>query len=129
LATLVDSSALVALVSASDAHHGAATSALPELARSGDLVTHNYVVVETTALVDNRLGRAALRDLHERLLPPIPITWVDESTHAAAVSALLVSRGPSFVDLVSFEVMRRLRIDRAFAFDQDFADHGFKVVP
>lgn len=127
--TFVDSSALYALVSATDVHHKAAAAALPELARSGDLFTHNYVIVETTAIVGNRLGRVALRDLHERVLPAIPITWVDENIHAAAVSALLVSRGPSFVDLVSFEVMRRLRIDRAFAFDQDFAEQGFEVVP
>jgi uncharacterized protein len=127
--TFVDSSALVALVSASDARHQEAATALPELARAGEMLTHNYVVVETTAIVEKRLGRAALRDLHERILPAIPITWVDESVHAAALSALLVARGPSFVDLVSFEVMRRARIDRAFAFDRDFAAQGFEVVP
>lgn len=127
--TLVDSSALYALVSATDAHHQEAAGAMRKLARSGDLLTHNYVILETTAIVDKRQGRAAVRDLHERLLAPIPIVWIDERIHAAAVSALLVSRGPSFVDLVSFEVMRRLRIDRAFAFDSDFAEHGFEVVP
>ena len=129
MATLIDTSALFALLSESDSHHREATAALPALARTGDLVTHNYVVVETTALVGGRLGRTALRALHERLLPPIPVTWVDESTHAAAISALLVSKGPSFVDLISFELMRREQIDRAFAFDNDFADRGFEVVP
>lgn len=34
-----------------------------------------------------------------------------------------------FVDLVSFEVMRRLGIDEAFAFDDDFAAAGFRVLP
>ena len=127
--TFVDSSAFFALVSANDSRHEQAADVFPELARSGDLVTHNYVVVETTALVEKRLGSRAVRDLHERLLPPISIRWVDESVHSAAVSALLVARGVSFVDLVTFELMRRLRIDRAFTFDRDFVAAGFEVVP
>jgi predicted nucleic acid-binding protein len=35
----------------------------------------------------------------------------------------------TLVDLVSFEVMRRLQIETAFAFDRDFARHGFALVP
>ncbi len=128
LATLVDTSALYALVSGRDPNHRAAVEAVEKLRRS-EVLTHNYVVVETTALVGRRLGANAVRDLHERILAAIPITWVDESAHSAAVSALLVSRGPSFVDLVSFELMRRLRIETAFAFDRDFAEQGFEVVP
>ncbi len=127
--TLVDTSALYALVSATDTHHRAAAAAFPELARSTDLVCHNYIVVETTAILGKRLGRDAVRDLHERILAPIPLMWVDERAHSAAVSALLASRGPSFVDLVSFEVMRRLGIERAFAFDPHFAEYGFELVP
>jgi predicted nucleic acid-binding protein len=35
----------------------------------------------------------------------------------------------TLVDLVSFEVMRRLQIETAFAFDRDFARQGFALVP
>jgi predicted nucleic acid-binding protein len=35
----------------------------------------------------------------------------------------------SFVDRVSFELMRRDRIETAFAFDRDFAREGFRRVP
>jgi predicted nucleic acid-binding protein len=92
-------------------------------------VTHNYVVVEATALVARRLGAAAVRDLHDRLLPLFSIIWVDEPTHSAAVAALLAAERIPFVDWVSFEVMRRLSIDTAFAFDRDFVDEGFATVP
>lgn len=34
-----------------------------------------------------------------------------------------------FVDLVSFEVMHRLGTDEAFAFDDDFAAAGSRVLP
>jgi uncharacterized protein len=127
--TFVDTSALCALLSETDRHHEAAGAAFPTLAASGTLITHNYVVVEATALVDRRLGRGAVRDLHDRLLAPIAVRWIDQRTHAAAVAALLATAGPSLVDLVSFELMRRLAIDEAFTFDRDFVVHGFTLVP
>jgi predicted nucleic acid-binding protein len=34
----------------------------------------------------------------------------------------------SLTDAVTFELMRRERIARAFAFDQDFATAGFELV-
>jgi len=35
-------------------------------------------------------------------------------------------RDLSLVDTTSFQIMRRERIDRAFAFDQHFTDAGFE---
>jgi predicted nucleic acid-binding protein len=93
------------------------------------LVTSNYVVVETTALVHRRLGHEAARELHTHLLRPIDIAWVDQETHELAVSAFLAAPQISLVDRVTFELMRRLRIGTAFAFDRDFAREGFDLVP
>lgn len=129
MATLVDSSALVALLSERDQNHDAAERAFTELRATEQLLTHNYVVVETTAVVARRLGAHAVRDLHDSLLPAIDLVWVDEHLHALAVSALLAAGRISFVDWVSFEVMRRLDLDSAFSFDRDFARQGFEVVP
>lgn len=86
-------------------------------------------MVETTALVERRLGHDDVRKLHTRLLQPIDVAWVDPETHALALAAKLANAKSSFVDRVSFELMRRLNVDRAFAFDRDFADEGFEVVP
>ena len=59
------------------------------------------------------------------------MVFVDEDLHRAAVTALLagVRRRVSLVDWVSFELMRRRRIERAFAFDRDFERQGFEAVP
>lgn len=99
-------------------------------ARSESLVTHNYVVIETSALVGRRLGPAAQRALHDDLLPLLAMHWVDQDLHVSAVTALLAGRGrASLVDWVSFELMRRRGIDTAFAFDRDFRLRGFRVIP
>jgi predicted nucleic acid-binding protein len=59
------------------------------------------------------------------------IVWVDEDLHRAATAAFLaaIRRGTSFVDRVSFELMRRRSIETAFAFDRDFTAEGFSVIP
>jgi predicted nucleic acid-binding protein len=60
----------------------------------------------------------------------VSVHWVLEQDHAAAVSALLTAdrRRLSLVDCCSFQVMRRLGVRRALAFDQHFAEHGFELV-
>lgn len=95
------------------------------------LITHSYVLVETSALVQRRLSPAAVRDLHHSLMAPVGVVWVDELLHRSAVTALLAGarRRVSLVDWVSFELMRRQGIERAFAFDEDFAAQGFELVP
>ena len=95
------------------------------------MVTHNYVLLETTSLVQQRLGGRAVRALHEDLLGPIELVWIDDELHSVGVSALLagVRRRVSLVDWVSFEVMRRRGIETAFAFDRDFAVQGFDTIP
>jgi predicted nucleic acid-binding protein len=73
----------------------------------------------------------AAKDLLEEIVPLLSVVWVDEATHQLAITALLAAnrRDLSLVDCVSFDVMRRLRIERAFALDQHFADRGFECVP
>lgn len=102
-----------------------------ELRDQERLLTHNYVLVETTAVVQHRLGATATRTLLEHLIEPLYVVWVDEFVHRQAVSAFLAggSTRLSLVDRTSFEVMRRLGIETAFAFDRDFADEGFATVP
>jgi predicted nucleic acid-binding protein len=82
-------------------------------------------------LLRRRLGAASVQDLHELLLPALSIVWVDKELHSAATSAMLaaIRRDVSLVDWVSFEVMRRLGIETAFAFDRDFRRHGFATIP
>lgn len=128
--TFIDTSALFALIDRADRNHAQAAATLPELRLTG-LVTHNYVVVESVALVQRRLGQRPLRDLIDGLLAVTRVAFVDPGLHAAALATLLAAdrRGVSFVDRVSFEFMRRGEISTAFAFDDDFAEQGFRLVP
>jgi predicted nucleic acid-binding protein len=127
---LLDTSAIYALLDRADANHALATRTMGDLRQEG-LLTHSYVVVETSALAQHRLGLGAVRALHDDLLPVVEVEWVTEEAHRAAYSALLASgeRRVSLVDHVSFEVMRRLRVRQAFAFDPDFAVAGFELLP
>jgi predicted nucleic acid-binding protein len=129
---LVDTSALFALLDADDANHERARAHLAAVLADGEaLLTHEYVLVETIALVQRRLGLGPLRRFLDDLLPSIEVAWVDEALHVEAREALLAAdqRGVSLVDRVSFLVMRRHGVRRAFTFDADFAAAGFEVVP
>ncbi len=130
MSVFVDTSALYAYLDSTDANNAAAVPALHSMLGREQLVTHNYILVETAALVHRRLVPTATRLLVEDLLPLIRTRWIDAELHGAATSAYLsaVRRRTSLVDWVSFEVMRREGIRRAFAYDRDFVTEGFELV-
>jgi len=127
-----DTSALYALLDADDHNHTAAKAAwVSWLDQSISLVCSNYVLVETIALVQRRLGMEAARRFCQEMTPLFQVYWVDQEVHSAAVSMLLTVgvRNLSLVDCASFELMRRLGIRTAFAFDRHFAQQGFICLP
>jgi uncharacterized protein len=124
----VDTSAWFALLDADDKHHAAARKAwLAALKTTDTLVTSNYVMVETVALVQRRLGIGAVRVLWRDLLPTVEVEWVTVEEHAAAMAALVAAgkRGLSLVDCTSFQVMQRMAIEDVLAFDRHFEEQGF----
>lgn len=129
--TFVDTSALYALLDEDDQNHRAAAAWFATADEAEALVTHSYVVVETAALVQRRLGAAAVRVLFDAFIPAMSITYVDDVLHSRAVAAFLAGlrKHVSFVDWVSFQLIRDSGLDRAFAFDSDFVREGFSVVP
>lgn len=131
MTTLVDTSALITLLDDADPRFDAAFRWLEDVVFDERLVTHNYVVVEALAVTQRRLGAAAARALLEHLLPMCEVRFIDGPLHERATAAYLagLDRGISFVDRVSFELMRAEGITRAFAFDPDFAREGFETVP
>lgn len=130
MTVFVDTSALYTALDEEDERHEQVAEAFRDLADEA-LLTHNYVVAESAALIERRLGKESARQLITHLTSPIEIVWIDESLHNTAASAYLAtgSRGPSLVDFTSFEVMRRRGITHAFALDRDFADAGFELLP
>ena len=128
---VVDTSALYAVLDRDDVNHAAAAAEYANLLDRAELLTHSYVVVETSALVQRRLGMEAVRAMTDDLLPACDLVWVDEPLHRAATAALVAAadRDVSLVDWTSFELMRQRGVSEAFAFDDDFAKQGFTLLP
>lgn len=132
MSVFIDTSAFLALLDAADRHHAGAAAAWQDLLdRQGPLVVTNYVLVEVLALVQHRLGQAAVHAFQQDIAPMLQVVWIDEIAHAAGVAGLLAAnrRQLSLVDCVSFETMRELGIDTAFTFDRYFAKQQFRCVP
>jgi len=128
----VDTSALLAVLDADDANHKAARLFWENIIAAGDtLVSHNYVLVETSALALRKLGLEALRVLERDIVPILRVVWVTRDVHNSAASAQLVAsrRSLSLVDCVSFEIMRRSGIRTAFSFDRHFKEYGYEILP
>lgn len=129
---LVDTSALYAVLDRDDDNHAEAKAAWTRLLETEEpLLVTNYVVVETTALIQHRLGMEAVRILCGDVLPALDVHWMSEVDHAHAQNVLLASdrRRLSLVDCGSFHVMRSRMVRTAFAFDPHFREQGFDVVP
>jgi len=125
----LDTSAIYALADIADPNHRRAREYLRSVLEAGrTLLTHSYVLVESMALLQRRLGLAAAVRF-ARDAEAFEVVWVDESTHGEAVARVekTGTRGVSLVDAVSFLVMRKRRIRTALAFDPDFVAAGFRL--
>jgi len=128
VSVFVDTSAFLAVLDADDEVHGRAKAIWEELIAGGRLlVCSSYVLVETFAVAQRRLGMNAARAFHEDVCPLLRVRWVDAKLHSGAVAAMLGAdrRRLSLVDCVSFEVMREMEIAEAFCFDRHFWEAGF----
>ena len=123
----LDTSAVYAMADQADPNHASALEKFNQALSTGEpIYLHNYVLVESAALLQARLGlRVALQFLKEA--KAFQIEWVDSNLHERALQELekIGKRGVSLVDCMSFLVMREKGIKRALAFDPDFADQGF----
>jgi predicted nucleic acid-binding protein len=133
MSVFVDTSAFFAVLDADDENHNTARQMWEGLLTQEEvvLVCSNYVLVETLALVQHRLGIPAVRTFQEDIMPVLNIEWVDETIHQVGIASVLAAarRGLSLVDCVSFEIMRRLGIKTAFVFDHHFDEQGFECLP
>src|SRR4051794_27950218 len=127
----VDTSAIYALLDGSDSNHDAVMDAWPTLVgRRVRLVTTNYVLVESYALLQRRLGMSVVRD-HYELAQTLNTEWISPSQHLEAVHLLLASnrRSLSLVDCSSFVWMRNAGVSSALCLDKHFAEQGFDLIP
>ena len=132
MSMFIDTSAFLAVLNANDRFHPPARHTWNEILSSDTtLFCSNYILLETTALLQHRFGLEAVRLFEKDVLPIIEIVWVDETIHKQGMSALLVAnrRDLSLVDCTSFEIMRQMGLETAFTFDPHFREQGFKVLP
>lgn len=132
MTAFVDTSAFFAIMDADDGMHAQARREWERLLEDGvSFRTTSYVLVETSALLQNRIGLEGLRAFAADVMPVLDVIWVDEGMHLSAQHALLVAsrRDLSLVDCASFEAMRRLQIENVFCFDSHFSQQGFQVLP
>ena len=120
----VDTSGFYACLDGSDPFHLQARAAFERAEQERwELVTTNYIVHETWALVQRRLGWEAVETFLNDLLSRCIIEWVDATAHntAAARCCRTHERRFSLTDAVSLDCMTKRGITEAIAQDEHFA--------
>jgi len=128
----VDTSALYALLVEGDENHDAAVQAAASLRAAGvGLATSSFVVLETVALLQARIGIGAVRAFYLDMLPLMEVVWVDRALLDRAMGGLLAAslRRVSLTDWTSIALMQERGWTAAFAFDEDFARQGVDLIP
>jgi predicted nucleic acid-binding protein len=128
----VDTSAFYAVLDRDDDNHRKAAGAWADIiGQNYGLVTSNYILLETLALLQSRIGIEAVRVLQNDVVPIVRVEFVTPELHAIGVAALLAAskRRLSLVDCISFEIVRSLGLEAVFAFDAHFRAYGFRMMP
>jgi predicted nucleic acid-binding protein len=130
----IDTGAFMARYIARDQHHSKASRAWKRLEKEKEgLATSSFVLDETLTLLARRTSYAfaALRGEAIFASRVLAILRPDPADEVAALTLFkkLADQEVSFTDCVSFALMRRHRITRAFTFDRHFEAAGFTVWP
>jgi len=139
-AIFVDTGGFYAAADASDRGHAAARTWFETRGTTGDLVTSDYVFVETWCLLRARLGRDAAMAFWDAMQTGVVRTYGVGSSdliEARRIASRWADQDFSVVDCTSFALMERLGIQEALAFDAHFRiyRHGprrnrsFRVFP
>ena len=131
MSIFADTSGLYAVFDKNDRYHAdAAQKWRALLATDEAMVTTNYVVGETIALLQRRIGFEASREFVENVLPVLEVEFVNPQLQNRNLNRYVEQsrRNLSFVDGVSFELMHARSIAKAFAFDRHFEEEGFQLL-
>jgi predicted nucleic acid-binding protein len=130
----VDTSAWVALADNDDSNHKKAAAVYPSLLQNQkSLMTSNLVIAETYVLLLNELGhRAAIHFLEKiKASPRIVRIYSNDDIERDGEELLKKcdDQDFSYADAVSFVIMKRQEMRKAFCFDRHFATAGFEIIP
>ncbi len=132
MSAFVDTSAAYALLVRTEDRHRDVVRAFRGLVEARRaLWTTSYVIVETMALLQHRIGLEAVRDFLDHFVPLFSVEWVSEALHAGGVARLLREdrRRLSLVDCVSLECIHARGIGDVLALDPHFEEAGCRVLP
>ncbi len=122
-AIFVDTGAFYALADRGDRNHRVARSVFESRGSTGDVVTSDYVFVESWCLIRARLGRSAAMNFWDAMQSDVVATYGVTSADLADARTI-ASEWPdqdfSLIDCTSFAMMERLRLVEALAFDSHF---------
>ena len=127
-AIFVDTGAFYALADSSDRNHRAALSVFEARGTAGELVTSDYVFVESWCLIRARLGRPAALKYWDAMQSDVVRTYGVTSHDVASARAIADSwpdQDFSLIDCTSFALMERLALDEALAFDSHYRVYRF----
>jgi len=125
-----DTSGLFALLVKNDYMHARAKLNFAYFAEHhAHLLTSSFVLVETVALLQRRVGMSAVHDFQSKIMPLLEIVCVSNEWYTRAMQRLfaLSNRSVSLVDCLSFEIMESREITTAFSFDKHFEEMGFTI--
>ena len=125
-----DTSGIFAYLVQDDYMHVRAKAVFQSFAENNtQLLTSSYVLVETTALLQRRIGMDAVVDFYNKIQPLLDVIWVDEYWHTKAINRLITlnQKKVSLVDCLSFVIMDAREIGTAFSFDNHFEKNGFSL--
>lgn len=132
----VDTSGFFGLFNGTDTWHADALMIQARLvSEPWRLVTTNWIVAETHALMLSRLGRARAHQMLEQFdfdagageLTIVRVEPEDE-VRAREIIRRYDDKDFSLTDATSFAVMDRLGITTAFTFDRNFVQYGLDVL-
>jgi predicted nucleic acid-binding protein len=130
----VDTSAWIALADRDDSFHQKAASVFPSILKTfRTLITSNFTIAETYVLLLHELGHPSALRFLERLKGSPKIFKIfsteDIESESEEILTKYTDQDFSYTDAVSFVIMKRHKIRKAFCFDKHFVTAGFINVP
>lgn len=130
----IDTGAWFAITDKSDQYHDKAIKIFENLIKNYNyFTTSNYVISETYTLIRKTIGHEEAIMFLNNIEASPRVTKIYSNSDLEETAEKILRKYSdqdfSYVDAVSFSVMRHYEIDSAFAFDKHFKIAGFIVIP
>lgn len=129
----IDTGAFVARYLKNDQHHEKAKKLWHRIT-SGKMafITSSFILDETLTLLGRRAGNRFAAERGERIYASKRIRILrperQDELNALKTFVKYSDQHISFTDCISFELMKKLKIKRAFSFDKHFESAGFILI-